>query len=170
MNKKQIINILSITIPVVVALLLGIPYKIDLGSWTKALPHAIGLINSLTSICLIAGLYFIKNKEIAKHEKMMLTSFGLGALFLVLYVTYHISNPSTPYGGEGVFRYVYYFLLISHILTSIGVVRIVLLALYYAFEKDFQNHRRITKVAFPIWLYVSVTGVIVYLMISPYYE
>lgn len=168
-NNKLIINVLSIAIPLVVALLLGIRTKIDLGSWTKILPHAIGIINTLTSLVLVAGLLCIKQKNIVLHRYSMLTAVVLGTLFLVCYVTYHISNPSTEFGGEGIIKPIYYTLLISHIVLSIVVVRLVLLALHYALISDFHNHVKITKFAYPIWLYVSTTGVIVYLMISPYY-
>ncbi len=99
----------------------------------------------------------------------MLAAFTLGALFLVCYILYHISNASTPFGGEGFIRPVYYFLLITHIGLSIVVVRFVLQAVYYALTNQLARHRKVVKYAFPIWLYVSVTGVIVYLMISPYY-
>jgi putative membrane protein len=96
-------------------------------------------------------------------------AFVQGSLFLVLYILYHISNPSTPFGGEGWIRPVYYFLLISHILLSIGVVRLVLKAIYFALSGNIVAHKAIVKWAYPIWLYVSVSGVIVYLLISPYY-
>lgn len=168
-KNKKIVNLLSIAIPVAVALLIGIRTKIDLGPWTKILPHVIGVVNSLTAIALILGFVFIKNKNQKLHEKMMTFAFYLGSSFLLLYITYHVSNPSTSFGGDGIVKYIYYFLLISHILLSIGVVRFVLLSLFYAWNKDYINHKKVTKIAFPIWLYVSISGVIVYVMISPYY-
>ncbi|MES2730358.1 MAG: DUF420 domain-containing protein [Bacteroidota bacterium] len=169
-NKYQtLINILSIVIPMAVAVLIGIRTKIYLGEWTKVLPHVIGFINSLTSVLLILGFYFIKQKNVKAHKTMMLGAFVMGSVFLVCYITYHLSNPSTPFGGEGWIRPVYYFLLITHIGLSIGVVRLVLLAVYYALTNQILRHKKVVKYAFPIWLYVSVTGVIVYLMISPYY-
>jgi putative membrane protein len=169
-KNQQIINILSLAIPIAVAVLLGIRTKVDLGSWTKVLPHVIGVINTATSVLLILGLYFIRRKQLNAHKKAMLGAFGLGAIFLVCYILYHVSNPSTPYGGEGWIRPVYYFFLISHIVLSIAVVRFVLLAVYYALTNQVIKHKKIVKFAFPVWLYVSVTGVIVYLMISPYYS
>lgn len=169
-ENKHIINVLSIAIPIAVALLIGIQAKINLGSWTKVLPHVIGAINTLTAICLLMSLYYIKNKNVQLHERFNTIAFWLGAAFILLYVTYHISNPSTPYGGQGSIKYAYYFLLITHIISSIGVVRLVLLSLHYAYSEQFQIHKKITKWAYPIWLYVSVTGVLVYLMISPYYN
>jgi putative membrane protein len=168
-KNEKVLNILSIAIPVAVALLIGIRTKIDLGAWTKVLPHVIGLLNTTTSLTLIAGFIFIKNRNIKGHRQMMGLSFVQGALFLILYILYHVSNPSTPYGGEGIMRTIYYPLLVSHIVLSIGVVWFVLRAVYFALSGQFEAHKRIVKWTFPLWLYVSVTGVIVYLMISPYY-
>lgn len=163
-------NILSVAIPLVVALLLGIPTKIDLGSWTKQLPHLIGAINVVTSSVLVIGWLAIRSGNVALHRSAMLTAFGLGAGFLVCYVLYHLTNPSTKFGGEGAIRGVYYFVLLSHILLSLVVLPLVLRALWYALLGRFDLHRRVAKLAYPIWLYVSVTGVIAYWMISPYYQ
>lgn len=169
-KNETLVKILSIAIPVAVALLIGIRTKIDLGAWTKTLPHVIGLLNTTTSITLILGLMAVRNKNIARHRQMMGLSFIQGALFLVLYILYHISNQSTPFGGEGILRPIYYFLLVSHIVLSIGVVWFVLRAVYFALSGQIVEHKRIVKWTFPLWLYVSITGVIVYLMISPYYN
>ena len=168
-KNQSLINVLSFAIPVAVAVILGIRTKIDLGSWTSILPHVIAVINTATSILLVMGVYFIKRQRISAHRNSMLGAFALGALFLVCYILYHVSNASTPFGGEGLIRPVYYFFLISHIVLSIVVVRFVLLAVNYAITDQIDRHRKVVRYAFPIWLYVSVTGVIVYLMISPYY-
>ena len=171
MKNNKLINIIAIAIPVVVAILLNprIP-KVELGEWTLNLPFLNATINSFTALCLILGLYFIKNKDIAKHRLMMLMSFCLGSIFLVSYVLYHLSNESTAFGGEGIIRPVYYFLLISHITLSILVVWFVLRALNFALTGQIEQHKKTVKWAYPIWLYVSITGVIVYMMISPYYK
>jgi putative membrane protein len=168
-KNHRLINVLSIFIPVAVAAILGIRTKVDLGDWTGVLPHVIAVINTAASVLLLVGVYFIKRGQIAAHRNVMLGAFTLGALFLVCYILYHISNPSTPFGGEGLIRPLYYFFLISHIVLSIVVVRFVLLAVHYAVTDQISRHRKVVRYAFPIWLYVSVTGVIVYLMISPYY-
>ncbi|MEY4383483.1 MAG: hypothetical protein RI995_1025 [Bacteroidota bacterium] len=168
-SNDKLINVLSIAIPIAVAILIGIQTRIPLGDWTKTLPHIIGLLNSTTAISLIIGFMAIKNKNIESHRKAMGAAFAQGAVFLVLYILYHISNPSTPFGGEGIIRPIYYFLLISHIVLSIGVVRLVLLAIYHALTGEIERHKKIVKWAFPIWLYVSISGVLVYLLISPYY-
>lgn len=168
-KANRFINTLSIAIPVAVAVLLGIRQKVDLGDWTSYLPHINGIINSVTSILLLAGFYFIRQKNIEAHKRTMLAAFTLGSLFLVSYVLYHLTNESTPFGGEGWVRPIYYFLLISHIVLSIVVVWFVLRAVYFALTGQILKHKQTVKYAYPIWLYVSITGVIVYLMIKPYY-
>jgi putative membrane protein len=173
-EKKSMawINVLSVAIPLVVAILLNpkIP-KIDLGEWTKILPHIIGAINTITSILLIYALYLIKNKQIEAHQRTMTYAFGLGAIFLVCYVLYHLTNPSTSYGEKDSWVYpIYLFILISHIVLSLVVLPMVLRAYFFAWIKEFQRHKKIVKFAYPIWLYVSITGVIAYLMIRPFYE
>jgi putative membrane protein len=168
-RSNLVVNVLSVAIPLVVALLLGIQTKLDLGSWTKVIPHVVGGINTLTSVFLIVGFVAQRSGKIGLHRIMMSSSIALGALFLVCYVTYHLSNPSTRFGGEGVIRTAYYFVLISHIALSLVVLPLVLRAFFFAVTNQIQKHKRVARWAFPIWLYVSVTGVIVYLMISPYY-
>ncbi|AFK02869.1 protein of unknown function DUF420 [Emticicia oligotrophica DSM 17448] len=163
------INVVSVAVPLVVAILLGIRQKLDIGAWTKVLPHVIGAINTLTSVLLIYGLFLIKQKQIERHKKIMTIAFGLGGLFLVCYVLYHLTNPSTSFGGEGFVKYIYYFVLISHILLSLVVLPLVLRTYFFAWINEYEMHRKLTKYAFPIWLYVSITGVIAYLMIRPYY-
>lgn len=167
---NRLINVLAVAIPVVVAVLLGIRQKVDLGSWTKVLPHVNAIINTLTAILLVIGLLFIQSKNIAAHRRTMTAAFVLGSLFLVSYVLYHLSNESTPFGGEGLIRPIYYFLLISHIVLSVVVVWFVLRAVYFAYSNQIAEHKKAVRWAFPIWLYVSITGVIVYLLISPYYQ
>jgi putative membrane protein len=169
-KTEKIIQILSIAVPIIVALILGMRLKVDLGSWTKTLPHFIGLLNGITALFLIVGFTLAKNRYLIWHERVMLSAFGMGALFLVLYILYHISNENTSSAGMGsTERGIYFFLLVSHILLSVIVVRFVLLAIYYALTKQYDRHKKIVKWTFPLWLYVSVTGVLVYLMISPYY-
>lgn len=168
-NSNTVINTISIVIPVVVAILLGVPQKIDLGTWTKMLPHAIGTINTLTSLALVFGLVFIKLRKVKLHQAMMTLSFALGGLFLICYVTYHISNPSNRFAGEGFVRYVYFFTLISHVGLSLVVLPFVLRAMYFAATGRFDAHRRVVRFAYPIWLYVAVSGVLVYAFVYHLY-
>lgn len=167
--SRKLVNAVSIAIPLVVALLLGIRVKFDLGEWTKYLPHLNAVLNSSTAILLVAGWFAIKNNKRELHRKLMTFAFYCGSVFLVTYVLYHFSNQSTHFGGEGIIKYVYYTLLISHITLAAIVVYFVLMAMYFALNGQYEEHKRIVKWGHPIWLYVSVTGVIVYLMISPYY-
>ncbi len=160
-----LINTLSVVVPLVVAILLGLPTKLDFGAWTKNLSHAIGIINTLTSFVLIAGLIFIRQNKINLHRIAMITAFALGSLFLVCYVTYHLTNPSNRYNGEGTLRYIYLFFLLTHIALSLVVLPLVLRAMFFAVTNQFGRHTRVAKYAYPIWLYVSITGVIVYLML-----
>jgi putative membrane protein len=164
-----IINIVSVVIPVVVVVLLGIRSKPDLGNWTKTLPRCIAGINSLTSLLLIVGLVLVKQKKLVLHRKVMTLAFILGALFLIFYVLYHLTNPSTTFGGEGAVRHFYYFVLLSHIGLSLVVLPLVLRAYYFAWIGLIDRHKKLVKFAYPIWLYVSITGVIAYLLILPYY-
>lgn len=164
-KSKWLINVVSIVVPVAVAVMLAFPNKLNLGDWTRNLSHAIGAINSLTTLVLIAGLIFIKRKQINYHRIAMSVAFALGGLFLICYVIYHTSNPANKFNGTGAVRYVYFFFLATHIGFSLVVLPLVLRAMFYAVTNQFARHRSIVKYAYPIWLYVSATGVIVYLML-----
>lgn len=167
--KSWIVGI-SIAIPVVVAILIYMPTKVDLeADWVYFLPHLNAVINSAATIALIAGLIFIKQKNIPYHRASMSIAFGLGAIFLVSYVIYHGAAESTTFGGDGLIRIVYYFLLLTHIVLAAVALFPILFAYYYGLTDQIVKHRKVVKFAFPIWLYVTVTGVVVYLLISPYY-
>ncbi|MEZ5346793.1 MAG: DUF420 domain-containing protein [Pyrinomonadaceae bacterium] len=163
------INAISIIVPLIVAILLALPNKADLGIWTTKLPHVIGTINILTTVILIFGLLAIKLNKITMHRVLMSISFSLGGLFLICYVTYHMTNPANKFSGEGLAKTVYLFILLTHVLLSLVVLPLVLRAMCYAVTAQFQFHKRIVKYAYPIWLYVSATGVIVYLMLYHFY-
>lgn len=164
-KSKFTINAVSIVVPLVVAILLGLPNKLDLGAWTRGLPHVIGLINSLTTIVLIFGLVFIRQNKINLHRKAMTAAFVLGGLFLIFYVAYHLTNPANKFSGEGFSRAVYFFFLVSHVGLSFVVLPLVLRAMFYAVTAQFDKHKKLVRYAYPVWLYVSATGVIVYLML-----
>ena len=163
---NRLITILSIAIPLVVALLFGVKIDLDLPVF---LPPVYAGINAITSILLIAAFWAVKNKKIELHETLVKSCMALSALFLVLYVLYHMTSDSTSYGGEGVMRWVYFFVLISHILLSIVVIPFVLVTFVRGLTRDVERHKKIARITFPIWLYVTVSGVLVYAMISPYY-
>ncbi len=168
-NKKynRLIWILSIVIPIAVAVLFGvrIPGVERLGF----LPPIYATINGLTAIILILAVVQIKKGNRKTHERLMKTAIAFSVLFLLLYITYHMTSDSTKYGGEGALKYVYYFILISHILLSIIVIPFVLITFVRGITGQFEMHKKIAKITFPLWLYVAITGVVVYLMISPYY-
>jgi putative membrane protein len=159
-----VINILSVVIPVAVAILLSIQNKFDFGTWTKQLPHVIGAVNTVTSVALVMGFMMIKSGRIEAHRFLMSFSFLLGGVFLVCYVIYHMTNPAKPFPGQGTVRYIYFFILISHIVLSLVVLPLVLRAMMWGYFDRVDLHRRIARFAFPIWLYVSVTGVAVYVL------
>jgi putative membrane protein len=166
-----IIGILSVVIPVVVAILMFIPQTGKLGDLNVSfLPHLNAVLNSATALALILGFIFIRNGKKQYHITAMITAFVLSSVFLVSYVIYHYQAPSTRFLGEGFIRGVYFFILLTHIILAAVVVPFVLLSIYFGISKQYQKHRKIVKWTFPIWLYVAVTGVIVYLMISPYYS
>ena len=164
---KKLIIVVSILIPLVVAILFGI--KIP-GYDLSFLPPIYASINGLTAVLLIAAVFSIKRGQRHVHELLMKLCVALSAAFLVMYVLYHMTSDSTPYGGEGILRYVYFAILISHIVLSIAVIPMVLFTFVRALNEKFKKHKALAKYTFPIWLYVAVTGVIVYLMISPYYK
>ncbi len=166
-NKyNKLITLLSIGIPVLVAVLFGVKIDYELPVF---LPPVYATINALTAIILIIAVWAIKNKKRKLHERLMKTAIVFSVVFLSLYVAYHMTSDSTSFGGEGWVRYLYFFILISHILLSILVIPFVLITFVRAISNDFDRHKKIARIAFPLWLYVAVSGVVVYWMISPYY-
>ena len=157
----------SVVIPIVVAILFTI--RIPNVAPLSFLPPIYATINGITALLLIVAYFAIKRKNIVLHEQLMKTAIGLSLIFLVMYVAYHMTSDPTPYGGEGFIKYVYYFILISHILLSIGIIPMVLITYVRALSNLFFEHKKIARYTFPVWLYIAVTGVIVYLMIAPYY-
>ena len=166
------IIVLSIAIPLVVALLFGVNLR-KLGYDVKPLsflPPIYATINGLTALILVSAVIAIKKGKRQLHERLMKFAISLSVLFLAMYVAYHMTADSTKFGGEGAIKYVYYFILITHICLSVIIIPFVLITYVRALAKRFDDHKKIAKITFPIWLYVAVTGVIVYLMISPYYN
>lgn len=162
---------LSIAIPLVVALLFGVNLK-KMGFDVKPLtflPPIYATINGLTAVILLAAFWAIKNRRISLHENLMKTAIGCSVVFLLMYVAYHMTSDSTKFGGVGTIKYIYYFILLTHILLSVVIIPFVLITYVRALSKDFERHKKIAKIAFPLWLYVAISGVIVYILISPYY-
>ncbi len=164
---NKIITIVSVVIPVVVAVLFGV--RIPNVEPLSFLPPIYATINGCTALLLLVAVWAIKNGKVKLHQNLMTFNIVLSLLFLVMYIAYHMTSDSTAYGGEGAVRYVYYVILISHIILSIALIPLVLRTYAKAHIKDFEGHRAMAKYTFPIWFYVAVTGVVVYLMIAPYY-
>jgi len=160
------IIILSIAIPVVVAILFTVKIDVQLPVF---LPPIYATLNAFTAVLLVLAFWAIKNKKIALHEKLMKTAIGFSVLFLVLYVAYHMTSDSTKFGGEGTIKTVYFVILITHIILSVIVIPFVLVTYVRAITNQVELHKKIARFTFPLWLYVAVTGVVVYVMISPYY-
>lgn len=168
---NKLIVFVSVLIPVVVAVLFNVKLN-DLGYNVEPLsflPPIYATINGITAVVLVSAVLAIKKGNKKLHERLMTFAIVLSLAFLVMYVAYHMTSDSTKFGGEGVIRLVYFFLLISHILLSIAVIPLVLITYVRALASKFDPHKKIAKITFPIWLYVAVTGVIVYIMIAPYY-
>jgi putative membrane protein len=182
---KKAIVILSITIPLAVAVLFGVNLR-QLGFNVEPLtflPPIYATINGLTAFALIGAVMTIKQGNRKAHEIIMKFAILLSVAFLVLYVAYHMTSDSTIYGdlnhdgilqasesaNLGFSKYVYYFILITHIILSIGIIPLVLITFVRALVGKFEDHKKMARIAFPLWLYVALTGVVVYFMISPFY-
>ncbi len=165
---NKIITLTSILVPIVVAILFGV--KIPNAKPLGFLPPIYASINGLTAVLLIIAVWAIKNGKRALHQKIMTTCIALSLVFLLMYIAYHMTSDPAVFQGKGAIKYVYYVILISHIILSIAIIPLVLKTYAKAYLQDFTAHRKLAKTTFPIWLYVAVTGVVVYLMISPYYQ
>ena len=168
---KTPIIIVSVVIPLAVVLLFSIRLK-DFGINVEPLsflPPIYATINGITALLLILGVLAIKNGNRALHNKLMTSAIACSLVFLLMYVAYHMTAESTKFGGEGMIKGIYYFLLITHIILSVTIIPLVLFTYVRALSGDFVRHKKLAKITFPLWLYVAVTGVIVYLMIAPYY-
>ena len=187
LEKKYnvLITIVSILIPVVVAVLFSVKLK-DFGFDVEPLsflPPIYATINGFTALLLIVAVLQIKKGNRKSHELLMKTAIGCSIAFLVMYVAYHMTADATKFGdlnGNGILddsektaigslRFVYYFILFTHITLSIALIPMVLVTYVRALAQTFDKHKKLAKITFPIWLYVAITGVVVYLMISPYY-
>ncbi|MCS7153122.1 MAG: DUF420 domain-containing protein [Bacteroidia bacterium] len=165
---RRLIWIASVAIPLVVILLLSLP-RIDIGVDTSFIPRLNALINTSVSVLLLVGYFLIRQKQVSAHRKVMLTAFGLSVLFLVSYVVYHLTHEEVRFGGTGWIKVLYLFVLITHVGLSVFVVPLALFTMYPALMGRYGEHKRLARWTFPLWLYVSVTGVLVYVFLHPYY-
>ena len=173
-NDKQAYGVIAILSVVVFLVVISLGKFKLLNVSLGFNPHFFALfnayINSAVSILLIYGLVLIRQKKFIEHRNVMLLAFAFSSIFLISYILHHLFTIDTHFGGEGAIRYFYYPLLISHIILAATILPFILLTTYRGLTADFSQHRKIAKITYPIWLYVSISGVIVYLLISPYYS
>lgn len=161
---------LSILVPAIVLILMYLPERYNIfGAQSGTFPLFHAIINGSTAILLLTGYYFMRKREYMLHRNFMIAAFGLSGIFLVSYVISKISNDPVPYGGEGILRYVYFFILITHILLSAIIVPLVLFTMYRGLTGQYDKHSRVARWTYPVWMYVAITGVLVYLFMYPYY-
>lgn len=161
---------LAVVVPVAVVVLVYLPHRYNpVGESRSSLPFFHAVLNGSTAVLLALGYTFIKNKKSNAHKISMLVAFALSVVFLVSYIVSKLGAKPAHFGGEGWVRYAYFFILITHIVLAAFVVPLALFSMYRALNKEYVKHRKIARIAFPIWLYVAVTGVLVYLFMLPYY-
>jgi putative membrane protein len=144
--------------------------KVNLGFDVHVFALINAVINSTVSLLLIVGLVAVKQKNFLLHKKIMLTAIVLSVLFLVSYISHHLLSGDTKFGGEGVIRYFYFVILITHIFLAAVILPFILYTAYRSLTGEYEKHKKIARYTWPLWLYVSVTGVLVYILISPYYS
>ncbi|MFM1874308.1 MAG: hypothetical protein RL266_45 [Bacteroidota bacterium] len=166
----QIIMVLSIVVFAVVVILYSLPKQDSIPEWATLLPMVNALINGTCSVLLVTSLMAIRKKNIQLHKRLNITTFVLSSLFLVSYIVFHSFGVETRFPVDNPIRPVYLFILLTHILLAAIVLPMVLVSFYLGLTGKVERHRKVSKFTFPVWLYVTVTGVLVYLMISPYYE
>lgn len=165
-----VIITLSILVPAIVLVLMYLPERYNIfGAQSGTFPMFHALINGSTALLLLTGYYFMRKREYILHRNFMIAAFGLSVIFLISYVISKISNDPVPYGGEGILRNVYFFILITHIILSAIIVPLVLFTMYRGLTGQYDKHSRVARWTFPIWMYVAITGVLVYVFMFPYY-
>ena len=169
-QAKWLIGVVSFVVFAAVVLLSRVKLELDLGFNVHVFATFNAIINSIVAVLLVAALIAVKNRKLELHKKLMLTAMILSALFLVSYICHHLLSGDTRYGGEGAIRYFYYFILITHIFLAAIILPFILFTAYRAMVAEWPAHKKLAKITWPIWFYVSVTGVVVYWMISPFYN
>ncbi|HTN45282.1 MAG TPA: DUF420 domain-containing protein [Flavipsychrobacter sp.] len=172
-NDKQarlFIFTVSFVVFAAVVILSKVKLDVDLGFDIHIFALINAVINSLVSVLLVAAFIAVKNKSFVVHKNIMLGAILLSVLFLVSYIAHHLLSGDTKFGGEGNIRYLYFFILITHIFLAAIILPFILFTAYRSLTGEYAKHKKLARYTFPLWLYVSITGVIVYLMISPYYQ
>lgn len=166
---NKVIAVIALVLPLVVALLYYMPKSGEAGEMVRAIPFFNAIVNGCTFLLISAGIVAIKTGKQTLHRYFMMSAMVMSVIFLLGYVAYHAQVESTPFGGEGIIRTIYFAILISHIVLAAIIAPLVLVTVYRAVSGDLEKHKKMARITYPIWLYVSITGIIVYLMISPYY-
>ena len=171
-NDKQarmLILTLSFVVFAAVVILSRVQLEVDLGFDIHVFALINAVINSMVSVLLIAAFVAVKNKQYTRHKNLMYVAIILSVLFLVSYITHHLLAGDTKFGGEGAIRYIYFFILITHIFLAAVILPFILFTAYRSLTGEYEKHKKLARYTWPLWLYVSITGVVVYLLISPYY-
>ena len=166
---RLLIIVVSFVVFAAIVILSRVKLDVDLGFDVHVFATINAIINSLVSITLVVAYIAVRKKQYIMHRNLMYAAIVLSVLFLVSYILHHLLAGDTRFGGEGAIRYVYFFILITHIILAALILPFILFTAYRALTGEFEKHKKISRYAFPLWLYVSITGVLVYLMISPYY-
>ena len=166
---RLLIIVVSFVVFAAIVILSRVKLDVDLGFDVHVFATINAIINSLVSITLVVAYIAVRKKQYIMHRNLMYAAIVLSVLFLVSYILHHLLAGDTRFGGEGAIRYVYFFILITHIILAAVIVPLVLLTVYFAITGQFRKHNRIARWTFPVWLYVAISGVLVYFMISPYY-
>lgn len=169
LEKK--LNILAVVVSIAVLALVVLmrQYKIETNLDFSFLPPIHSALNALAAVALMFALYFIKNKNVQAHRNSIYAALIFSALFLLSYVVYHFTTEETKFGGEGTIRYIYFFLLITHVVLAALILPFIFMTFNRAFTNQFDRHKKIARWVYPLWLYVAITGPICYLMLRPYY-
>jgi len=172
-NDKQarlFIFTVSFVVFAAVVILSRVKLEADLGFDVHVFALINACINTIVSILLIAAFIAVKNKSFVVHRNIMLTAISLSVVFLISYIAHHLLSGDTRFGGEGNIRYFYFFILVTHIFLAAIILPFILFTAYRSLTGEYAKHKKLARYTFPLWLYVSITGVVVYLMISPYYH
>lgn len=169
-KAKALIIAVSIIVFVAITVLSRVKLDVQLGFDKHLFAKINAAINSTVSVLLVVGLIAVKSKNYILHKRVMITAIILSSLFLVSYICHHLFTGETKFGGEGTIRYIYYFILGTHIVLAGIILPFILFTAYRAMVGEWQKHKKLSKITWPIWLYVAITGVMVYFMISPYYN
>jgi putative membrane protein len=167
---RGLIYTVSFVVFAAVVLLGRIQLDVDLGFDIHVFAKANAVINTVVSILLVSALVAVNQGRYVLHRNLMFAAILMSVLFLLSYICHHLLAGDTAYGGQGAIRYVYFFILVTHIVLAAVILPFILFTSYRALVAEWADHRKLAKITWPVWFYVSVTGVVVYLMISPYYQ